>query len=153
MGTATITNEAMQWKNHHHEGNSSQWEKPHPPEEVGDGVFPIVVYFVINNSKNYKTPSSLLLAKCKYHNLSSTLFSSTRTVQTFQKCYIQSKQVPSKKDEAVQSRKLQKKKFKVIHLIPKWRPINYSFVCMLIIKNKRILKMRQRGLINMQTKV
>ena len=103
-----------------------------PRKKWGMGFFPIVVYFVINNSKNYKTPSLLLLAKCKYHNLSSTLFSSTRTVQTFQNFYIQSKQVPSKKDEAVQSRKLQKKKFKGIHLVPKWRPINYYFVCMLI---------------------
>ena len=51
---------------------------------------------------------------------------------------------------------------KLIHLIPKWRPINYSFVCMLISplclvsmcktqKNFEV-KMRQRGLINMQTK-
>ena len=49
-----------------------------------------------------------------------------------------------------------------IHLIPKWRPINYSFVCMLngplclIFTSKFfcILYMltRQRGLINMQTK-
>ena len=51
---------------------------------------------------------------------------------------------------------------KPIHLIPKWRPINYSFVCMLISplrlvnvykKQKNFeVKMRQRGLINMQTK-
>ena len=50
----------------------------------------------------------------------------------------------------------------IIHLIPKWRPINYSFVCMLISplglvimykKQKNFeVKMRQRGLINMQTK-
>ena len=49
-----------------------------------------------------------------------------------------------------------------IHLIPKWRPINYSFVCMLISplslanmykKQKNFeVKMRQRGLMNMQTK-
>ena len=48
-----------------------------------------------------------------------------------------------------------------IHLIPKWRPINYSFVCKLInalclvnmCNNKRIkVKMMQRGLINMHTK-
>ena len=50
----------------------------------------------------------------------------------------------------------------IIHLIPKWRPINYSFVSMLISplclvsmyktqKNFEV-KMRQRGLINMQTK-
>ena len=49
-----------------------------------------------------------------------------------------------------------------IHLIPKWRPINYSFVSMLIsplglvVMNKKQknfeVKMRQRGLINMQTK-
>ena len=49
-----------------------------------------------------------------------------------------------------------------IHLIPKWRPINYSLVCMLIsplclvIMYKKQtnfdVKMRQRGLINMQTK-
>ena len=45
---------------------------------------------------------------------------------------------------------------------PKWRPINYSFVCMLISllslvnvykKQKKFeVKIRQRGLINMQTK-
>ena len=51
---------------------------------------------------------------------------------------------------------------KPIHLIPKWRPINYSFVFMLISplclvsmsktqKNFEV-KMRQRGLINLQTK-
>ena len=50
----------------------------------------------------------------------------------------------------------------IIHLIPKWRPINYSFVCMLISplcllmmykKQKNFeVKMRQRGLINMLTK-
>ena len=50
----------------------------------------------------------------------------------------------------------------LIHLIPKWRPINYSFVCMLISplrlvnmykKQKNFeVKMRRRGLINMQTK-
>ena len=49
-----------------------------------------------------------------------------------------------------------------IHLIPKWRPINYSFVYMLISplglvnmykKKKNFeLKTRRRGLINMQTK-
>ena len=49
-----------------------------------------------------------------------------------------------------------------IHLIPKWRPINCSFVCMLISplclvimykKQKNFeVKMRQRGLINVQTK-
>ena len=49
-----------------------------------------------------------------------------------------------------------------IHLIPKWRAINYSLVCMLISplrlvnmykKQKNFeVKMRQRGLINMQTK-
>ena len=49
-----------------------------------------------------------------------------------------------------------------IHLIPKWLPINYSFVCMFISplcfvsmyktqKNFEV-KMRQRGLINMQAK-
>ena len=49
-----------------------------------------------------------------------------------------------------------------IHLIPKWRPLNYSFVCMLI-NNLRLVnmyqkqknfevKMRLRGLINIQTK-
>ena len=49
-----------------------------------------------------------------------------------------------------------------IHFIPKWRPINYSFVCMLISplclvsmyktqKNFEV-KMTERGLINMQTK-
>ena len=52
--------------------------------------------------------------------------------------------------------------FPTIHLFPKWRPINYSFVCMLIsplglvIMNKKQknfeVKMRQRGLIKMQTK-
>ena len=50
----------------------------------------------------------------------------------------------------------------VIHLIPKWRPINYSFVCKLISplrliftsKFSCVLHMltRPRGLINMQTK-
>ncbi|XP_067030314.1 uncharacterized protein [Acropora muricata] len=50
----------------------------------------------------------------------------------------------------------------VIHLIPKWRPINYSFACMLTSplrlvylyrKQKNFeVKMRRRGLINMQTK-
>ena len=50
----------------------------------------------------------------------------------------------------------------IIHLIPKWRPINYPFVCMLISplcllmmykKQKNFeVKMRQRGLINMLTK-
>ena len=50
----------------------------------------------------------------------------------------------------------------VTHRIPKWRLINYSFVCMLISplclvnmynKQKNFeVKMRQRGLINMQTK-
>ena len=49
-----------------------------------------------------------------------------------------------------------------IHLIPKWRPINYSFVCMLIshlcfvnmykTKKNFEVKMRQWGLNNMQTK-
>ena len=49
-----------------------------------------------------------------------------------------------------------------IHLIPKCRPINYSFVCILISplclvsmykKQKNFeVKMRQRGLINMETK-
>ena len=49
-----------------------------------------------------------------------------------------------------------------IHLIPKWRPINYSFACMLISplrlvymyrKQKNFeVKMRRRGLFNMQTK-
>ena len=49
-----------------------------------------------------------------------------------------------------------------IHLIPKWQPRNYSFVCMLISplrlvymyrKQKNFeVKMRRRGLINMQTK-
>ena len=49
-----------------------------------------------------------------------------------------------------------------IHLIPKWWPINYSFVCMLISplrlfnmykkQKSSEVKMRQRGLINMQTK-
>ena len=51
---------------------------------------------------------------------------------------------------------------KCIHLIPKWRPINYSFVCMIISplrlvnmckKQKNfVVKMRRIGLINMQTK-
>ena len=51
---------------------------------------------------------------------------------------------------------------RAIDLIAKWQPINYSFVCMLISplclvnmyktqKNFEV-KMRQRGLINMQTK-
>ena len=49
-----------------------------------------------------------------------------------------------------------------IHLIPKWQPINYSFVCRLISPLHLIftskffcflfMLMRQRGLINMQTK-
>ena len=49
-----------------------------------------------------------------------------------------------------------------IHLIPKWRPINCSFVCLLISplclvimykKQKNFeVNVRQRGLINMQTK-
>ena len=49
-----------------------------------------------------------------------------------------------------------------VHLIPKCRPINYSFACMVISplrlvnmykKQKKFeVKMRQRGLINMQTK-
>ena len=49
-----------------------------------------------------------------------------------------------------------------IHLIPKWRPINYSFACMLISplrlvymyrKQKNFeVKMRRRGLTKMQTK-
>ena len=49
-----------------------------------------------------------------------------------------------------------------IHLIPKWWPINYSFVCMLVSplrlvkmhkKQKNFeVKMRRRGLINVQTK-
>ena len=49
-----------------------------------------------------------------------------------------------------------------IHLIPKWRPINYSFVCMLISPLRLIftskffcflyMLTRRRGLINMQTK-
>ena len=49
-----------------------------------------------------------------------------------------------------------------IHLIPKWRPINYSFVCMLISPLRLIfttkffcflhMLTRWRGLINMQTK-
>ena len=49
-----------------------------------------------------------------------------------------------------------------MNLIPKWRRIDYSFVCMLISplglvykykKRKNFeVKMRQRGLINMQTK-
>ena len=49
-----------------------------------------------------------------------------------------------------------------IHLTPKWRPINYSFACMLISplrlvsmykKQKNFeVKMRRRGLINMQAK-
>ena len=51
---------------------------------------------------------------------------------------------------------------RIMHLIPKWRRIDYSFVCMLIsplclvYKCKKQenfeVKMRQRGLINMQTK-
>ena len=51
---------------------------------------------------------------------------------------------------------------KVTHLIPKWRPINYSFVFMLISPLRLVniykkqrnfeVKMRRRGLINMQTK-
>ena len=50
----------------------------------------------------------------------------------------------------------------VIHLIPKWRPINYSFVCMLISPLRLIfttkffcflhMLTRRRGLINMETK-
>ena len=54
------------------------------------------------------------------------------------------------------------KKHNCIHLIPKWRPINYSFVCMfisplcLIFTSKFfcVLYMltRHQGLINMQTK-
>ena len=57
---------------------------------------------------------------------------------------------------------LRKRERKAIHLIPKWRPINYSFVCMLISplrliftsKFSCVLHMltRPRGLINMQTK-
>ena len=57
---------------------------------------------------------------------------------------------------------LYKEYFPPIHLIPKWRPINYSFVCKLIspqclvsmYKTQKNFeeKMRQRGLINMQTK-
>ena len=49
-----------------------------------------------------------------------------------------------------------------IHLIPKWRPINYSFLCMLITPLCLIFSTkffcflhmltRRRGLINMQTK-
>ena len=49
-----------------------------------------------------------------------------------------------------------------IYLIPKWRPINYLFVCMLISPLRLVImckkqknfevKMRRRGLINMQTK-
>ena len=48
-----------------------------------------------------------------------------------------------------------------IHLVPKWRPINYSFVSMLISpllvnmykKQKNFeVKLRRRGLINVQTK-
>ena len=49
-----------------------------------------------------------------------------------------------------------------IHLVPKWRPINYSFVCMLISplrlvnmykKQKNFqVKLRRRELINVQTK-
>ena len=49
-----------------------------------------------------------------------------------------------------------------IHLIPKWRPINYSFVCMfisplcLIFTSKfycvSYMLTRHQGLINMQTK-
>ena len=49
-----------------------------------------------------------------------------------------------------------------IHLIPKWRPINDSFVCMLVSPLRLVnmykkqktfeVKMRRRGLINMQTK-
>mgnify|MGYP007058292855 CR=1 FL=1 len=51
---------------------------------------------------------------------------------------------------------------KRIHLIPKWRPINYSFVCMLISPLRLIfttkffcflhMLTRPRGLINMQAK-
>ena len=72
------------------------------------------------------------------------------------KHYIKSQVLPSMKKDKVYTC------FLVIHLIPKWRPINYSFVCMLIsplglvIMNKKQknfeVKMRQRGLINMQTK-
>ena len=49
-----------------------------------------------------------------------------------------------------------------IHLIPKWPPINYSFVCMLISPLRLIFASkvfcflytltRRKGLINMQTK-
>ena len=49
-----------------------------------------------------------------------------------------------------------------IYLIPKWLPINYTFVCMLISPLRLVImckkqknfevKMRRRGLINMQTK-
>ena len=49
-----------------------------------------------------------------------------------------------------------------IHLIPKWRPINYSFVCMLISPPRLTFTSkffcflytltRRRGLIKMQTK-
>ena len=56
----------------------------------------------------------------------------------------------------------QRKSHKLIRLIPKWRPTNYSFVCILISslslvnmykKQKNFeVKMRRRGLINMQTK-
>ena len=42
----------------------------------------------------------------------------------------------------------------LIHLIPKWRPINHSFVCMLISPLCLVnmyKQMRERGLINKQT--
>ena len=52
--------------------------------------------------------------------------------------------------------------FSKIHLIPKWRPINYSFVCMLIsplclvstykTQKNFAVKMRKKGLMNNQTK-
>ena len=57
---------------------------------------------------------------------------------------------------------LERKYLLAIHLIPKWRQINYSFVFMLIsplplvnmYKEQKSfeVKMRRRGLINMQTK-
>ena len=57
---------------------------------------------------------------------------------------------------------LKERILKQIHLIPKWRPVNYSFVCMLISplrlvnmykKQKNFeVKMRLRGLVNQQTK-
>ena len=61
-----------------------------------------------------------------------------------------------------QKRIFAQERLSVIHLIPKWQPTNYSFVCMLIgllrlvkmyEKQKNFeVKMRRGGLINMQTR-